>query len=73
MGHLVFQRLCFLFNILGKTISEELGGYADSVVIGCTVSPLDSYVEVLTPAPKDVTILRDEFFKKITELKLGYL
>ena len=62
MGHLVFPRLCFLFNILGRTISEELGGYADSVVIGSTVSPLDSYVEVLTPVSEDVTILRDDVF-----------
>ena len=59
---MVFQRLCFLFNILGRTISEELGGYADPVVIGCTVSPLDSYVEVLTPVPEDVTMLRDDVF-----------
>ena len=73
MGHLAFQMLCLLFNILGRTTSEELGGYADSVVTGCTVSPLDSYVEVLTPVPKDVTILRDEVFKKITELKRGHL
>ena len=73
VGHLAFQMLCLLFNILGRTTSEELGGYADSVVTGCAVSPLDSYVEVLTPVPKDVTILRDEVFKKITELKRGHL